>query len=172
MLKPYIGPVQLNWGYSLHQVQLMESSSLVTIMNDDASTFGKDYRVHYSLLAFNGTINKYAAISTAMTEVDRTDFRNSIWDSISALPTRSKLNQYPRIYIEIVYNEGFNNGYFGDLRQYVKLITDKDEKHIRRSDDYLLDFSALESLVKANKGEGKAIKEVQIKQATGITINL
>lgn len=170
--KSYIGPVQLNWGYSLHQVQLMESSSLVTIMNDDASTFGKDYRVHYSLLAFNGTINKYAAQSTAMTEDDRAAFRSGIWDSISALPTRSKLNQYPRVYIEIVYNDGFNNGYFGDLRQYVKLTTDKDEKQIRRADDYLLDFSALESLIKANKGEGKAIKEVQIKQATGITINL
>jgi CRISPR-associated protein Csh2 len=103
--KAYTGPVQINWGYSLHKVQLMESSSIVTIMNDDNSTFGKDYRVHYSLLAFNGTINKYAAQSTGLTPDDITAFREAIWNSIPSLPTRSKLNQYPKLYVEIIYND-------------------------------------------------------------------
>jgi len=170
--KSYIGPIQLNWGYSLHQVQIMEASSIVTIMNDDSSTFGKDYRVHYSLLAFNGTINKYAAQSTGLTEEDRKSFRDSIWESIPALPTRSKLNQYPRLYLEIVYNDGFNNGNFGDLRQYVELKTDKEEKEIRSAKDYTLDFSALESILADNIGESKAIKEVYVKQASGILLNL
>ncbi len=91
--KSYIGPIQLNWGYSLHKVQLMESSSIVTIMNDGNSTIGKDYRVHYSLLAFSGAVNKYAAVGTGLTEQDLTQFRKAIWESIPALPTRSKLNQ-------------------------------------------------------------------------------
>jgi CRISPR-associated protein Csh2 len=171
--KSYIGPVQLNWGYSLHKTQIMEASSIVTIMNDDSSTFGKDYRIHYSLLAFNGTINKFAAQSTGLSDDDRTVFRAIIWESISALPTRSKINQYPRVYLEVVYNEGFNNGHFGDLRQYVKLNSNhEDEKTIRSSKDYSLDFSALENIVNENKGEGKAIKEVYLKTATGITITL
>ncbi|HNL37558.1 MAG TPA: type I CRISPR-associated protein Cas7, partial [Saprospiraceae bacterium] len=117
--KSYIGPIQINWGYSLHKVQLMESNSIVTIMNDGSSTIGKDYRVHYSLLAFSGTVNKHAAISTGLSESDLNQFRRAIWESIPALPTRSKINQYPKLYVEVVYNDGFNNGRFGDLRQYV-----------------------------------------------------
>lgn len=177
--KSYIGPIQLNWGYSLHKVQLMEANSIVTIMNDDASTFGKDYRVHYSLLAFNGTINKFAAQSTGLLEIDRTEFRNAIWESIPALPTRSKLNQYPRLYLEIVYNEGYNNGHFGDLRQYISLKTktlengnNLNEKDIRSSKEYTLDFSELEKLINDNKGVGKAIKETYIKTASGLSLNL
>src|SRR5690606_869735 len=132
--KSYIGPIQLNWGYSLNKVQMMESNSIVTIMNDDNSTFGKDYRVHYSLLAFNGTINKFAAICTGLTSEDLQVFRNSIWESIPSLPTRSKLNQYPKFYLEIIYNNGFFNGHFGDLRNYVKAtpVAGVDEKQIRR----------------------------------------
>lgn len=53
--RTYTGPIQLNWGYSLHPVELMKSSSIVTIMNEDSSTFGKDYRLYYSLIAFHGT---------------------------------------------------------------------------------------------------------------------
>lgn len=180
--KSYIGPVQLNWGYSLHKVQIMEANSIVTIMNDDSSTFGKDYRVHYSLLAFNGTINKFSAQFTGLTEGDRTAFRKAIWESIPALPTRSKLNQYPRLYLEIVYNDGFNNGYFGDLRQYITFNSKKDDqKEIRSANDYSLDFSTLEAIIKSNKGDDKSedgnsfikpIKEVYLKTATGVTITL
>lgn len=163
--KAYTGPIQLNWGYSLHKVDLVESTSIVTTMNDDSSTFGKDYRVHYSLLAFNGTINQHTAKSTGLTVEDRNKFRKSIWDSVSALPTRSKLNQYPKLYVELVYNDGFSNGYFGDLRQYV----DKSPgENIRELKDVHIDLSRLVSLINENKGEGKAIREViAINQVTG-----
>lgn len=168
--KPYTGPIQINWGFSLHKVQLMESSSIVTIMNDDNSTFGKDYRVHYSLLAFNGTINKFAAQSTGLTNADVETFRDAIWNSVPSLPTRSKLNQYPKLYVEVVYNDGFYNGYLGDLRNYLKVVPKEglEEKEIRRFDDLTLDFSALKTVLSENTGEGKAIKEVVVKSATGI----
>lgn len=168
--KPYTGPIQINWGFSLHKVQLMESSSIVTIMNDDNSTFGKDYRVHYSLLAFNGTINKFAAQSTGLTNADVETFRDAIWNSVPSLPTRSKLNQYPKLYVEVVYNDGFYNGYLGDLRNYLKVVPKEglEEKEIRRFDDLTLGFSALKTVLSENTGEGKAIKEVVIKSATGI----
>jgi CRISPR-associated protein Csh2 len=154
--KAYTGPIQLNWGYSLHKVDLVESNSIVTTMNDDSSTFGKDYRVHYSLLAFNGTINKHAAKSTGLTADDRNTFRKAIWESVSALPTRSKLNQYPKLYVELVYNEGFSNGHFGDLRQYIK---QDPSDNIRALKDVKIDLSNLIILINENKGEGKAIKE-------------
>lgn len=161
------GAIQLNWGYSLNQVELVESSSIVTIMNDDSSTFGKDYRVYYSLLAFNGTINKYAAKTTGLTEDDQKLFRKAIWESIPSQPTRSKMNQYPKLYLEIVYNEGFNNGYFGDLRNTIKVDykAGVPAKQVRSFNDLAIDVSILAKLINENKGEGKPIKEVIISKS-------
>lgn len=160
--KAYTGSIQINWGYSLHEVDLVESNSIVTTMNDGNSTFGKDYRVYYSLLAFNGTMNKYAAQQTGLTETDRDTFRNAIWNAVSANPTRSKLNQYPKFYIELIYNDGYSNGYFGDLRKYVEVkpITD----NVRGLQNLEVDFIKLKSLIDENKGENKAIKDVYIKK--------
>jgi len=172
--KSYIGPIQLNWGYSLHKVQLMESNSIVTIMNDGSSTIGKDYRVHYSLLAFAGTVNKYAAIGTGLTEDDLGEFRQAIWDSIPALPTRSKMNQYPKLYVEVIYNDGFNNGYFGDLRQYARMTPANglDEKQIRKFDDLTLDLSGLKNALDGKVGQGKPVKEVKITIGNGVQFSL
>ncbi|MBV6440409.1 MAG: hypothetical protein EPGJADBJ_02078 [Saprospiraceae bacterium] len=172
--KSYIGPIQLNWGYSLHKVELMESNSIVTIMNDGSSTIGKDYRVHYSLLAFSGTINKYAAVGTGLTEADLVAFRKAIWESIPALPTRSKLNQYPKLYVEVVYNDGFNNGHFGDLRQHISATPKEglDEKQIRKFDDLVLDLSKLKTVLKDQVGNNKPVKEVKISCANGVQFSL
>lgn len=162
--KSYTGAIQINWGYSLNQVELVESSSIVTIMNDDSSTFGKDYRVYYSLLAFTGTINKYAARTTGLTEEDLDFFRNAIWESIPSQPTRSKVNQYPKFYLEIIYNDGYNNGHFGDLRSLLK-INYKDDipaKKVRAFNELIIDSSSLTELINKNKGEGKPIREVII----------
>lgn len=168
--KSYTGAIQLNWGYSLNKVELIDSNSIVTIMADDSSTFGKDYRLHYSLLAFNGTINKHAAQATGLTVDDRVKFRSSLWNCISANPTRSKLNQYPKLYVEIVYNEGYHNGYFGDLRNYVDTVSKEDieDKQVRKFDDLVFDTTNLETLMKVNKGKGKAIKEVIVKKTADI----
>jgi CRISPR-associated protein Csh2 len=170
--KAYTGPVQLNWGYSLNKVELMDSDSIVTIMNDDSSTFGKDYRVHYSLLAFNGTINKFAAKTTGLKEEDLKTFRDAIWNAIPAMPTRSKLNQYPKLYVELIYNEGFTNGQFGDLRNYVsaKPKDGLDEKKVRRFDDLVLDLSKLKALVDEHKG--KTIKDVIVRTSTDLAFSV
>ena len=165
--KAYTGAIQINWGYSLHEVELVDSNTIVTIMNDDNSTFGKDYRLYYSLLAFNGTMNKYAAITTGLKETEKEIFRDAIWNSISANPTRSKLNQYPKLYLEIIYNDGFSNGYFGDLRKYV-IVKPKTDK-IRGLQDLEINLTKLKSLLDENKGEGKAVKEVYFKNHTNIT---
>ncbi len=172
--KAYTGPIQLTWGYSLNKVKLFDTSAIVTIMNDDNSTFGKDYRLYYSLIAFHGTINKMAAESTGLTEDDRNTFRNAIWNSISATPTRSKLNQYPKLYIELEYNENYANGQFGDLRNYVK-VTPKEglnEETVRKFDDLNLNLDLLLNLINENKGADKVIKNVYVKSSSDLNINL
>lgn len=171
--KAYTGPIQLNWGYSFNKVELIDSSSIVTIMNDDSSTFGKDYRVHYSLLGFNGTINAPAAKTTGLTSDDINEFRNALWESIAANPTRSKLNQYPKIYIEVVYNEGVSNGQFGDLRSYVEVKPKAGiaEKQVRKFNDLEVKFDSLLSLLKENRRVDKKIKEVIVKTSPDIVIS-
>lgn len=172
--KAYTGPVQINWGYSFNKVELIDSDSIVTIMNDDSSTFGKDYRVHYSLLGFNGTINANMARITGLTEDDVKIFRDAIWESIPANPTRSKLNQYPKLYIEIIYNEGVSNGQFGDLRNFVKVspIHGKEEKQVRKFSDLVFNAEDLLNVINENKGEGKKIKDVIIKTSADLKISL
>lgn len=170
--RAFTGPLQINWGYSLNKVYPVESDSIVTIMNDDSSTFGKDYRIHYSLLAFHGVANKFAAKTTGLSEQDMEHFRDGIWNAIPSLPTRSKLNQYPKLYLEIVYNEGYHNGHFGDLRDYVDVKPSEsagDFKKVRKYNDLEVDWSRLEKLIADNKG--KVIKEVKVKTAESISIN-
>jgi len=163
----YTGAIQLNWGYSLNKVELIRSNSIVTIMNDDNSTFGKDYRLYYSLLAFNGTINKNAAVTTGLTDNDLSIYRKSLWESISAMPTRSKLNQYPKLYVELLYNEGYNNGYFGDLRNYVFVepADGLEHKQVRGFKDLVLNADKLKELLKNNR---EVIKEVVVKHSADL----
>lgn len=176
--KAYTGPIQLNWGYSFNKVELIDSDTIVTIMNDDNSTFGKDYRVHYSLLGFNGTINSPAAKTTGLSDEDVQIFRKAIWESIPANPTRSKLNQYPKLYVEIIYNEGVSNGQFGDLRNYVetkpkpKPKEEISDKQVRRFKDLEFDLNALKKLINEHKGEGKKIKDVIIYTSTDFEFSL
>lgn len=170
--KAYTGPIQLNWGYSLNKVELMESNTIVTTMNDDNSTFGKDYRVHYSLLAFNGTINKNAAKTTGLTEGDVEAFRDALWQSIPASPTRSKLNQYPKLYVEIIYNEGQTNGQFGDLRNLLETKPKEgvSDKQVRRFSDLVLNTDNLKRVIKENKG--KTIKDVIIRTSPDLSFSI
>lgn len=170
--KAYTGPIQINWGYSFNKVELIDSSSIVTIMNDDSSTFGKDYRVHYSLLGFNGTINTSMAKTTGLTNEDVDVFRNALWESIPANPTRSKLNQYPKLYIEIIYNEGISNGQFGDLRNLVSAKPKEgiSDKQVRKFSDLQLNFQKLQDVIKENKGVGKKIKDIIIKTSSDISV--
>lgn len=169
--KAYTGPIQLNWGYSFNKVELMDSNSIVTIMADDSSTFGKDYRVHYSLLGFNGTINAPTAKTTGLSDADVAVFREAIWESIPANPTRSKLNQYPKLYIEVIYNEGISNGQFGDLRNYVdiKPVEGITDKQVRKFKDLDLDLSALKNLLNENKDK---IKDIVIRTSTDFEFSL
>ena len=68
------------------------------------------------------------------------------------------MNQYPQLYLEVVYNEGFSNGHLGDLRKYVKT---NPNPHVRSIEDVKVDLSALQKIVSENKS--KAIKEVFVR---------
>lgn len=160
--KTFTGPIQLAWGYSLHPVDIIKSDAIVTIMNDDNSTFGKMYKAHYALIAQSGTINKFAAQKTRCSEKDREVFRKALVQSLMNNLTHSKQGQQPLLYLEVVYNEGFD-GYMGDMRRFLQVKTLK-ENAIRSLKDLEVDFADLSSAIDKMKKKGY-VKDVLIWQS-------
>lgn len=139
----FIGSVQINWGYSLHPVELIDSNSIVTIMSGNTegeSNIGKKEGLYYSLIGFTGTINAKRAEALNMTDVDVAQFRESIVKSIMENRTDSKKNQYPKLYLEIEYKDKQCYGRLGDLRN---LITIKSKKSERKNDQ---DYTGVRSI--------------------------
>jgi len=149
--RTYTGPVQMNWGYSLHPVELVKSNTITSIMNDDNSTFGKKHKVHYALVAHYGTINKFSARKTGMTENDREIFRKALVQGMMNKQTDSKQGQMPLLYLETLYKEDFD-GYLGDLRRFINVDYDE-QKAIRSIQDLKIDFSSLAEVVSYMKNK-------------------
>lgn len=156
--RTYTGPVQITWGYSLHSVELVKSNTITSIMNDDSSTFRKKYKVYYSLVAHYGTMNKYSARLTGMTENDKVLFRKSLVQGLMANQTDSKQGQEPLFYLEIIYKEEFD-GYLGDLRRFLDVKYDEN-KPIRNLEDLQVDFAKLNKAIEDLRKEGYIEKVV------------
>ncbi|MHA1755738.1 MAG: type I-B CRISPR-associated protein Cas7/Csh2, partial [Promethearchaeota archaeon] len=70
---------------------------------------------------------------------------------IKAIPnwiTRSKIGQYPRLYLRLCYNKKDFN--IGDLRKYIKL---EKTENLRGIQDVSLDLSQLKAVLEENVGE-------------------
>lgn len=167
--KKFTGPVQFNWGYSLNKVNIMESSGITSHFSSESGkvqgAMGKDYRVDYSLIAFHGIVSAKRAEHTDLTDADITLFDQAIVNSIPLMATRTKIGQYPRLYLRIEYNSP--EFLLGDLRKYISIDSDP-KTPIRFVSDYKLDVSKLKDLLLKNKDKIKSIQwwvspEFQIK---------
>ena len=146
----FIGPIQFNWGYSLNKVDIVESSSITSIFSgkeEEYGTFGKDWRVYYSLISFYGIISGYRAKETNLTDEDVKMFDSILLNSIPKMAsTRSKIGQTPRFLLRIEYTN--QDSFLGDLRDYV--ILDKIEG-LRDIKDFVMDLDLLYNFFKENK---------------------
>ena len=146
----FIGPIQFNWGYSLNKVDIVESSSITSIFSgkeEEYGTFGKDWRVYYSLISFYGIISGYRAKETNLTDEDVKMFDSILLNSIPKMAsTRSKIGQTPRLLLRIEYTN--QDSFLGDLRDYV--ILDKIEG-LRDIKDFVMDLDLLYNFLKENK---------------------
>jgi CRISPR-associated protein Csh2 len=146
------GPVQFAWGYSLNRVQMVDS---VTISSQFAAreqagqgTFGKDYRIYYGLIGFHGVIsarraqamlaraggNEAAATSDADIEL----LDEAMVNAIPLAATRSKIGQYPRLYLRVVFMDG--ETFMGDPRED---LTVNPDQNLRSVKELTLDLTAL-----------------------------
>lgn len=149
----YTGPIQFNWGYSLHPVEMVDSSTITSSFSSGQG-IGKDFRIYYSLLAFSGSINANATNTTKLGDDDINLFDEAILRSIPLARTRTKIGQYPRLYLRIELNG--NDQFLKDLRPMLKVVAkDPNIAHnlrlIRKPSDYYLDVSALVEHLKENK---------------------
>lgn len=149
----YTGPVQFNWGYSLHPVELVDSVTITSSFSSGKGV-GKDYRLYYSLIAFSGSINASVAKTTPMTTDDLKLFDEAMLKSIPFLRTRSKIGQYPRFYLRVELKDKLS--FLKDLRSMIDLVPKDhigENLHlIRKIDDYELDMSKLVAYLEENKG--------------------
>lgn len=148
--KTFIGPVQFNWGYSLNKVELLESSITSHFSSESGNTqgaIGKDYRVKYSLIAFSGVVSGKRAIKTRLKSEDVDLLDQALKKSIQEQITRSKIGQYPRLYIRVEYKD--DETILGDMRSKVKLKENAD--NIRDIKDFSIDITLLANFLKENK---------------------
>lgn len=170
--KTFIGPVQFNWGYSLNKVELLESSitsHFSSGADKSQGAIGKDYRVKYSLIAFSGVISGKRAEKTRLSEEDVSLLDEAMKNAIPALATRSKIGQYPRLYLRVEYID--NQIILGDMRDYIKL-KEKNES-IRDIKEVTLDIEELQEFLNKNKDRIKCIHyfaddRLEIKTKEGI----
>lgn len=160
--KTVIGPIQVNTGYSLHPVELNPSNSIVTIMGDKEgqSGIGKKETLFYSLISHTGTINAKRGAIVNLSEKDLNEFREAIVLSILDWRSDSKKNQYPRLYLEIDYNQNEIYGRLGDLRNLINVTSkvDADFSKVRSIKHVSIDFNELVAGLIKIKGKVKKIR--------------
>ena len=140
--RTYIGPVQFNWGYSLNEVELLEASitsHFSSSENATQGTIGKDFRVKYSLISFFGVISGNRAQKTRLTEEDVNFLDRAMRYAIPNLATRSKIGQYPRLYMRVEYID--NKTMLGDFRDLISLK--EKVEYIRDIEECELDITKL-----------------------------
>lgn len=144
------GPVQFSWGYSLNHADLVNSYTISSRFSSQEQkaqgTFGKDYRIYYSLLAFAGVISGKRAEVSQLSEADLDQFDRAMVESIPLLTTRSKMGQYPRLYLRVEYMN--DRTILGDWRTFLHL----DEiDNLRTPTDVKLHVDKLATRIAANR---------------------
>jgi len=151
------GPVQFNWAYSLNPVEIQDSSTITSSFSSGEG-IGKDFRVNYSLLAVNGSINAKVAQSYTyedkyygLEEEDINFLDDAMLNAIQANRTRSKIGQTPRFYLRV---EGKDSTVFlNDLREYIDYVSSVSDEKLRSIKEITLDVSKLVKYLKINKNK-------------------
>ncbi len=150
--KSFIGPVQFTWGFSLHPVELVDSSKITSVFSgreaaERYGTIGSDWRVYYSLIGFYGVISGRRAKWTEMTLADLKVFDNFIWKALQVQPTtRSKIGEIPHLYLRIEYKDA--ETVLGDLRKFVAVKPHREA--IRDFADLEINFDKLIDHIRRN----------------------
>jgi len=147
----YTGPVQFNWGYSLHEVELNPSNSITSTFagrggeKGGYGTIGKDWRLLYALIGFWGHVAAQRAHQTGMKAADLDALEDGLLHCLSSeATTRSKIGQTPRLYIRVDWKHGAPP--FGDPRDGLRLLPVEEDLPVQRwrsIEQFVLDLHPL-----------------------------
>ncbi|MEF8848344.1 MAG: type I-B CRISPR-associated protein Cas7/Csh2 [Candidatus Thermoplasmatota archaeon] len=146
-----IGPVQFNFGKSLHKVTptFIRGTTVMPSRKDvEQGTMTEMWVTPYSLIIFHGIINENAAKDTGLTERDVDLLFEGLWNGTKNLLTRSKKGHTPRMLLVVDYKE--NDFHIGELNKSLKLISEKEDKEIREVNEHYLDVTELIDDLKNN----------------------
>jgi len=155
----YTGPVQFQMGRSFHAVEIKHikgTGAFAARSGKSNKTFREEYILPYSLIGFYGIINENAATSTGLTEADVTLLVEAMWKGTKNLITRSKVGQTPRLLLKVDYSEP--NFFIGEIKNYIKLVSDKREEEIRDPEDFELDLTDLVKIINEHKDKITSIQ--------------
>lgn len=136
------GPLQFTWGYSLNEVEILNSPSITSHFagaKETGGSIGKFWIVKYSLISFYGRINGKLAEYTGLTYDDIEKLDENIFKAILfETSTRSKIGHHPLLYMRVEYKD--NLTLLGDLRRFIDI---NKKKGIESTSDFKLDISKL-----------------------------
>jgi CRISPR-associated protein Csh2 len=167
----FTGPTQFQMGRSLHKVDIITEQGTGAFASGDGksqATFRTEYKVPYALIGFNGVINEKSAQYSKMTEEDKDILEEGIWEGTKNLISRSKFGQNPVFLMTINYKDSF---YIGNLRQRVKIVSEKNDLTIRSLEDIKLDFSGVLTELKKYKSKIESVS-IQLDSRLQFTENL
>jgi CRISPR-associated protein Csh2 len=142
----FVGPVQLDWGYSLHPVEVYTATISSQFAGrteggkGEHGTFGKDHRVYHALIAFWGRISRRRGEAVGLLPEDLEVLEKGLLEGLlEGATTRSKVGQTPRLYLRVDWKEGFRP--LGDPRDGLKVrpVEGKALEGIRGVGDYVLE---------------------------------
>ena len=154
------GPVQFRFGRSLHKVDpvfIQGTAAFVSKEEKEQRSFSEKWQLPYSCIAFYGIINQNTAKDTLLTESDIDLLFDAIWEGTKDLITRSKMEQLPRLLIDVVYND-HENFHIGELDKAIKLVSDIPDEKIRGISDFVLEVSELKELLEKYTDKIKEIR--------------
>ncbi|AZO96392.1 type I-B CRISPR-associated protein Cas7/Csh2 [Halocella sp. SP3-1] len=155
----YTGPVQFQMGRSFHAVEIKHikgTGAFAARSGKSNKTFREEYVLPYSLIGFYGIINENAAATTELTDEDVDLLIEGIWNGTKNLITRSKVGQTPRFLLKVNYSQ--ENFFIGEIKNYIKLISDKRDEQLRDPEDFQLDLTDLLQVLNDNKNKIESVE--------------
>ena len=178
------GPIQINFGETLHEVEevtfhgtsIFRSKGEAEKSEQKMGTFTTYYAIPYGLIAFHGVANENAAKTTGLTDTDFDKFKVALWKGVreaSSAHTRTKQDQQPRLFLNIVYKEKIEIKEDGEIKEvpteyHIGALEEKviltpttegnEGINIRKIGDYTLDFSKLVGSITKAKNKIECIE--------------
>ena len=150
----YTGPVQFNFGRSMHPVhEVSHGKTSVLSASSEEQQAGKvggnmytDHRLAYALMRFHGVVNENAAEDTGLSEEDVALLEDGLWYGTRELTnTSSKRGHEPRLLLRVEYGE--DDYHIGDLHHSLSLHTGGDPKAMRDISDAVIKVDDLLDLL-------------------------